>query len=1009
MEEYTEVFVWGSDNQGQLGLGSKSTKSVQKVPKLCSFNILIEQISCGEEHSALISQTGYVYTMGSNLDGRLGIGTKSITHSTSPCLVEELAKYKAKHVSSGWAHSVVLTDKGEGFAWGLGEYGALGTGSTETQWSPGAVLLPDIAFEVSCGSRHTGFVLNSDLKYNLFMCGAGESGQLGTGGREKELTPISVLTEDPVKQVSCGIFQTGIITIKNKVYMTGGNSFGQLGLGNRKGKSCFEKVEALSGINVKKLCCSNFSAALTEKGGVYVWGSGSFGECLVPYKLHSSVQFKDLSIGTGFAILLDNENTLYSFGGNSEGELGCDDEIRTNPQVVQSLKSKQIEKIACGSKFSLALGTDFLPRRMRETRSKKNVTKDLVNKSFEDLKTIHNKSLQNFRVERNKNLQLIENLETNVQKFKLDVKKIDKSREILERENQDVNQKIEEFKVKNLDLQQQLFIYKEKFFNLQQKMENEKNVWKGEVAKCEEKLIGNQKAIKDLLNMEIMKNSQIKSELEMLKQENQVLVGTVKRYQNVKSEFNEESKRVLRVLESEKQKLESEKQKLRSELESCQGELKNLKSFRIEAGKKEVEACMAQVVEQKKSLDFMQDEISMLKTELSLKTREFQNEKIHYERELSIMSSKYSNLSKENTEIQENSKKTLQELLGTNDSLTKDLLTYKSLTEKLETENQSLSSQVSILALKNSENSLHDLQDLLSTNNSLTKDLLTYKSLTEKLETENKSLSSQVSILTLKNSEKSLHDLQELLSTNNSLTKDLLYYKSLTEKLETENQSLNNQVSVFTLKNSSSKSNKNSKIQDLTTKLSEFERENEGLLSQLLLKSQEIKDLELKSSKFMHENNFLKQNIEELRQELDENKENKGSLSAKCDRLTKENRDLRVQVSEMEGKNQEIFSNLEKDLAYKAKVYKERTISLLNGVRSSATLSQVHGTENSERPRSPFIQPEGNPAASLLTVIDRSPTPNRSSTPTRDSVKARITELLRDKTQIEAQLSNCKF
>ena len=53
-------------------------------------------------------------------------------------------------------------DHGEAFAWGSGEYGALGIGSTETQWAPVEVILDDKRFvgieKVSCGSRHTAFI-----------------------------------------------------------------------------------------------------------------------------------------------------------------------------------------------------------------------------------------------------------------------------------------------------------------------------------------------------------------------------------------------------------------------------------------------------------------------------------------------------------------------------------------------------------------------------------------------------------------------------------------------------------------------------------------------------------------------------------------------------------------------------------------------------------------------------------------------------------------------------------
>jgi X-linked retinitis pigmentosa GTPase regulator len=85
---YTEIFAWGGDHFGQLGLAGKDTGKSYCIPRFCSFNVLIKQISCGEEHSGFITTEGIVYTIGNNADGRLGVGDKTIKYSSSPCLVE---------------------------------------------------------------------------------------------------------------------------------------------------------------------------------------------------------------------------------------------------------------------------------------------------------------------------------------------------------------------------------------------------------------------------------------------------------------------------------------------------------------------------------------------------------------------------------------------------------------------------------------------------------------------------------------------------------------------------------------------------------------------------------------------------------------------------------------------------------------------------------------------------------------------------------------------------------
>lgn len=66
------------------------------IPKHFSFDIVIESISCGLHHIVFNTNSGNVYSLGSNEDGMLGINDNNIEFSHSPCLVESLAKYKIK-------------------------------------------------------------------------------------------------------------------------------------------------------------------------------------------------------------------------------------------------------------------------------------------------------------------------------------------------------------------------------------------------------------------------------------------------------------------------------------------------------------------------------------------------------------------------------------------------------------------------------------------------------------------------------------------------------------------------------------------------------------------------------------------------------------------------------------------------------------------------------------------------------------------------------------------------
>lgn len=363
MEGYTEVFAWGGDHFGQLGLAGKQTGKNYCNPRFCSFNVIILQVACGEEHAAFIADNGYVYTMGSNADGRLGIGDISIRQSASPCLVEALAGYRAVAVSCGWGHTGAVLDDGSLYTWGVGEYGALGLGSGESYWAPAKVTFArdTRVIQISCGSRHTA-ILASDPRSRgrLFVCGAGDAGQLGTGLKDREMIPVHVPINEELKNVSCGVFHSAFVTVTGRLLTTGGNSFGQLGLGTRKSVSVPTRISAFEGIPIEKVVCGQNTAALSERGDLYIWGTGVFGEFLTPMRMTSiAAPVKDIGMGGGFGSAVDIYGVVWTWGSNANGELGVGDyEPRISPIPIRTLQGRKVKGVACGGNFVIALGSD---------------------------------------------------------------------------------------------------------------------------------------------------------------------------------------------------------------------------------------------------------------------------------------------------------------------------------------------------------------------------------------------------------------------------------------------------------------------------------------------------------------------------------------------------------------------------------------------------------------------------------------------------------------------------
>ena len=43
------------------------------LPKFCSYNISIKEVACGQSHTCLVTTNNFIYSMGSNEHGQLGI------------------------------------------------------------------------------------------------------------------------------------------------------------------------------------------------------------------------------------------------------------------------------------------------------------------------------------------------------------------------------------------------------------------------------------------------------------------------------------------------------------------------------------------------------------------------------------------------------------------------------------------------------------------------------------------------------------------------------------------------------------------------------------------------------------------------------------------------------------------------------------------------------------------------------------------------------------------------
>ncbi|XP_073878121.1 RCC1 and BTB domain-containing protein 2 isoform X11 [Macaca fascicularis] len=134
-----EVFAWGYNNSGQVGSGSTVNQPIPRRVTGCLQNKVVVTIACGQMCCMAVVDTGEVYVWGYNGNGQLGLGSSG--NQPTPCRVAALQGIRVQRVACGYAHTLVLTDEGQVYAWGANSYGQLGTGNKSNQSYPTPVTV----------------------------------------------------------------------------------------------------------------------------------------------------------------------------------------------------------------------------------------------------------------------------------------------------------------------------------------------------------------------------------------------------------------------------------------------------------------------------------------------------------------------------------------------------------------------------------------------------------------------------------------------------------------------------------------------------------------------------------------------------------------------------------------------------------------------------------------------------------------------------------------------------
>ena len=352
-----EVWTWGYNGYGQLGIGNTETKN--RPTKTNIYNSKDEtqstyaiDVAAGYSHTLVLKSDGTVWAAGYNEYGQLG---DSSTTNTSEFVQVTGIPEKVIAITAGGHSSYALTESGKVYGWGYNYEGQLGRGST-SQNNPNATpqKMQKVSniIQMSAGDNH---IVMLDADGTVWSTGHNYYGQLGTNNKANYSIPQQMRTGtttvlNNIKKVSAGSLHTLALAENGTVYSLGYNYYGQLGTRNTtnymlpvtmvdsKGNTVtgVKDIEAngYTSILSIKPTTTGTEGNLSQTAGIYVTGYNNYGQLFnqdtktltsltkVQEDKNIITMASTQSISSQTSAIVDDSGLVYTVGYNGYGAMG---------------------------------------------------------------------------------------------------------------------------------------------------------------------------------------------------------------------------------------------------------------------------------------------------------------------------------------------------------------------------------------------------------------------------------------------------------------------------------------------------------------------------------------------------------------------------------------------------------------------------------------------------------------------------------------------------------------
>ena len=318
----SDLFVFGSNPFGALGLGEDETVKYRPAQVTAAGLPSLVQVSCGGMHTAALDQQGRVWTWGVNDEGALGRCTEGTSWqeveegSKEPSAVPGLAplpstNIKAVQVAAGDGFTFALTAEGAVYGCGMfkDDQGGLNGFSPKVKlqrtfalvYEPPRGSEGDRVVKIVAGARHMAALTAGHEVITWGIASQGQLGRLpafaaGDDGTQPKIedafVPAKVTSLDEVLPkdeqggrdqiigLGCGLYNTFAIAESGRVVGWGLNNSGQMGMAkaNPDSNLIWEPTLIPGLIDISDIRGGEqHTIALTKCGRVLTFGAATYG------------------------------------------------------------------------------------------------------------------------------------------------------------------------------------------------------------------------------------------------------------------------------------------------------------------------------------------------------------------------------------------------------------------------------------------------------------------------------------------------------------------------------------------------------------------------------------------------------------------------------------------------------------------------------------------------------------------------------------------------------------